>query len=60
MNERELTEKLREKFVGEVKHPRKTVEEAFQEALDNTTPEHAGAPNYTQFEDNEPEESEWI
>jgi hypothetical protein len=60
MNERELTEKFREKFVEDVHRPRKTVEEALQEALDNTTPEHAGVPNYNQFEDDDHEESEWI
>ena len=60
MNQRDLTEKLREKYVGELRRPRKTVEEALQEALDNTTPEHAGSPNYDQFETDGSEESEWI
>jgi hypothetical protein len=60
VNERELTEKMREKYVGELKGTRKTVEEALQEALDNTTPEHAGTPDYDQFESDESEESEWI
>ena len=60
MNERELTEKMRDKYVGELRGKRKTVEEALQEALDNTTPEHSGAPNYDQFETDDTEESEWI
>jgi hypothetical protein len=61
MNERDLTEKMRAKFVGELSsRKRKTVEEALQEALDNTTPEHSGSPNYDKFETDEHEESEWI
>jgi hypothetical protein len=63
MNERELTEKLREKYVDEVckNVKERTVEEALQEALDNTTPEHAGAPNRSQYEfEDEDNESEWI
>jgi hypothetical protein len=60
MNQRDLTEKLRNKYVGELRRPRKTVEEALQEALDNTTPEHSGSPNYDQFETDGDEESEWI
>lgn len=60
MNERDLTEKMRDKYVGELRHKRKTVEEALQEALDNTTPENAGSPDYDQFEKDETEESEWI
>ena len=61
MNERDLTEKMRDKYVGELpRRKRKTVEEALQEALDNTTPEHAGAPDYDQFETDEREASEWI
>ena len=60
MNQRELTKKMRDKYVGELRHKRKTVEEALQEALDNTTPENAGSPNYDQFEKEESEESEWI
>jgi hypothetical protein len=51
---------MREKYVGELKGKRKTVEEALQEALDNTTPEHAGIPDYDKFESDESEESEWI
>ena len=60
MNQRELTEKMRDKYVGELRHKRKTVEDALQEALDNTTPENAGSPNYDKFEADEHEESEWI
>ena len=63
MNEHELTAKLREKYVEEVTANRqgRTVEEALQEALDNTTPARAGHPNYSkryEFEDNS--EPEWI
>lgn len=61
MNEHDLTEKLQEKYIEELtgKHKERTVEEALQEALDNTTPEHAGAPNKTNYEfvDDEPE---WV
>ena len=60
MNRRELTEKMRDKYVGDLRHKRKTVEEALQEALDNTTPEHSGSPNYDQFETDDTEESEWL
>ena len=63
MNERDLTEKLREKYVEDVCEGSKerTVEEALQEALDNTTVEHAGAPNKKHYElEGEDNESEWI
>ena len=60
MNSHVLTERMKDKYVGELRHKRKTVEEALQEALDNTTPEHAGQPNYDQFETDDSEESEWI
>jgi hypothetical protein len=62
VNERELTEKLREKYVEDVcGDTKRSVEDALQEALDNTTPEHAGAPNRTNYEfREEDEESEWI
>jgi hypothetical protein len=62
MKERELTEGFREKYVEELAGTRKkrTVEEALQEALDNTTPEHAGAPNKTNYEFVDDDEPEWI
>ncbi len=60
MNQRDLTEKMQDKYVGELRHKRKTVEEALQEALDNTTPEHAGSPNYDSWEADDSKESEWI
>lgn len=60
MNQQELTKKMKDKYVGELRNKRKTVEEALQEALDNTTPEHAGSPNYDQYETDDTEESEWI
>jgi len=58
---RDLTDKLRDEYVNEATggKVRKTVEEALQEALDNTTPEHAGTPNYSKFEEDE-EEGYWI
>ena len=61
-SERELSNKLREKYVEDVTGGKKkrTVEEAFQEALDNTTPEHAGAPNKTNYEFVDEEEAEWL
>ena len=61
MKDHELTEKLRDEYVNEATggKPRKTVEQALQEALDNTTPEHAGTPDYSQFEEEE-EEGYWI
>ncbi len=61
MKEQDLTEKMRQKYVDEVVGDKKqrTVEEALQEALDNTTPEHAGAPNRTNYEFVE-DELEWI
>jgi hypothetical protein len=62
VNEKDLTEKLRDQYVTDVigdKKP-KTVEEALQEALDNTTPEHAGAPDYDQYEIAGEEEPEWL
>jgi hypothetical protein len=62
MNEQELTQKLREKYVGGLPKARKerSVEEALQEALDNTTPEHAGVPNKSHYELEGEDESEWI
>jgi hypothetical protein len=59
---RELSEKMREKYVEDLNGDRKqrTVEEAFQEALDNTTPEHAGSPNKTNYEFEDEPESEWL
>ena len=59
MNEQDkMAEKLRDEFVKEATggKPRKTVEQALQEALDNTTPEHAGTPDYDK---EEKEEEEW-
>lgn len=60
MNEIELTDKLKAEYVkdvvGEKKH--RTLEDALQEALDNTTPESPGVPDIP----NELEELdvEWI
>ncbi len=62
MNELELTQKLREKYVGDLPkaHKERSVEDALQEALDNTTPEHAGAPNQSRYELEGNDELEWI
>ena len=62
MNEQELTDKLREKYVEELNlnHKKRTVEEALQQALDNTTPEHAGAPDKTSYELVEEDNQEWL
>ena len=60
MNALELEDKLREEYVKSVAGEKKqrTLEEALQEALDNTTPEFPGAPELQ----DEPEEQdvEWI
>jgi hypothetical protein len=63
MNEKKLTDKLREHYRKDVLGDRsvKTVEKALQEALDNTTPEHPGSPDYDPFESEEQDDySEWI
>jgi hypothetical protein len=59
----DLTDKLREKYVEDVnggKKKERTVEDALQEALDNTTAEHAGHPDRTHYEVPEDAEPEWI
>ncbi len=60
MNEFELTDKLKEEYVRNVAGEKKkrTLEEALQEALDNTTPESPGAPNLQ--EEPEEQDAEWI
>ncbi len=62
MNEHELTQKLREKYIGDLPkaHKERSVEDALQEALDNTTPEQAGAPNKNHYELKGDDKSEWI
>ena len=62
MTKADLTAKLRDEYVTEATggKPRKTVEQALQEALDNTTPEHAGTPNYSLFEEDDDDEGFWI
>ncbi|KKN92444.1 hypothetical protein LCGC14_0209350 [marine sediment metagenome] len=62
MNELELTQKLREKYVGDLPkaHKERSVEDALQEALDNTTPERAGAPNQSHYAFEGDDELEWI
>lgn len=61
MNDIELTERLRENYVKAVNGEKKarSLEDALQEALDNTTVERAGVPDYASDEDQEPE-AEWI
>jgi hypothetical protein len=48
VKEHELTEKIREQYRKDVLGERssRTLEDALQEALDNTTPEHPGAPDH--------------
>jgi hypothetical protein len=43
-----MTEKVSERYRTDVLGERssRTLEEALQECLDNTTPEHPGTPNY--------------
>lgn len=62
MREHELVEKLREKYISEVVGERKprTLEDALQEALDNTTPEFPGAPNAKPEPVGESKNAEWI
>ena len=61
MNEHELVEKLREKYVKDVVGERKprTLEDSLQEALDNTTPEFPGTPD-AKPERTEESDAEWI
>ena len=60
MNEFELEDKLKEEYVRSVAGEKKkrTLEEALQEALDNTTPAFPGAPDIQ--EEPEEEDAEWI
>jgi hypothetical protein len=62
MKEHELTNKLREQYVKEVVGERKprTLEDALQEALDNTTPEFPGYPGTKPEKPEEEENAEWI
>ena len=62
MTDLELEDRLRENYVKAVRGEKKarSLEDALQEALDNTTPEHAGAPDYASDVDPEDAESEWI
>ncbi len=61
MTDVELTDRLRENYVKAVRGEKKarSLEDALQEALDNTTPERAGVPDYASDEGQEPE-AEWI
>lgn len=62
MTDLELEDRLRENYVKAVVGEKKarSLETALQEALDNTTPERAGAPDYSSESDPEAFESEWI
>ena len=57
-----LEEELTDKYVSEVTGGKKhrNLEDALQEALDNTTPEHPGMADHTSDDDPEAFESEWI
>ena len=58
----DLMTKLRERYVKDVvgEKPKRTLEDALQEALDNTTPEFPGAPNPPKEPSEEFEDAEWI
>jgi hypothetical protein len=58
----ELTSRLRENYVKAVVGEKKarTLEDALQEALDNTTPERAGTPDYASDKEPEDQEPEWL
>ena len=62
MTDIELQDRLRENYVKAVVGEKKarSLEDALQEALDNTTPEHAGVPDYASDADQEDAEPEWI
>ena len=62
MTDIELTDRLRENYVKAVVGEKKarSLEEALQEALDNTTPEHSGHADHSSDRDPEQFESEWI
>ena len=62
MTDIELTDRLRENYVKAVVGEKKarSLEEALQEALDNTTPEHSGHPDHSSDRDPEQFEPEWI
>lgn len=57
-----MTEKVSERYRKDVLGERssRTLEDALQEALDNTTPEHPGAPNYDDGIEDQDDHAEWI
>jgi hypothetical protein len=57
-----MTEKVSERYRKDVlgEKSSRTVEEALQEALDNTTPEHPGAPNYDEVTEEQDDHNGWI
>jgi hypothetical protein len=57
-----MTEKVSERYRKDVLGERssRTVEEALQEALDNTTPEHPGAPNHDDGAEEQDDHNGWI
>ena len=59
--ELDLINKVKEEYVKSVSRgkKRRTLEEALQSALDNTTPEHSGAPSYS-TDQGENDSEEWI
>ena len=62
MTDRELEDRLRENYVKAVVGEKKarSLEDALQEALDNTTPERPGTPDYASGDNPEDAEPEWI
>lgn len=62
MKHEDLADELQKKYVDDVVGEKKsrTLEDALQEALDNTTPEHSGTPNYGSAQIEKAPEPEWI
>ena len=62
MNREKLAEELRQQYVKEIpgERPNRTLEDALQEALDNTTPEFPGTPNCIEEEHGESSDAEWL
>ena len=62
MKHHEITEELKEKYIKEVtrERPQRTLEDALREALENTTPEFPGTPNYDTERREDTDNAEWI
>lgn len=62
MKAQDLTDKLRAQYVGDVVGEKKnrTLEDALQEALNNTTPAFPGTPDHAKEEHGEKDDAQWI